>query len=128
MALCRLPRRASRRSPLPRQRPLGPVRRGAPRASDEALVITYDGLGQAITETTLAGTTFTTYGPEVRAAQLQAADEAVVRLRERLRLAGALGLLSPGALRQLTGQLSTIGRMIGGWRRRLGPHARAPPR
>ena len=66
--------------------------------------------------------------PEGRAAQLQAADEAVVRLRERLRLAGALGLLSPGALRQLTGQLSAIGRMIGGWRRRLGPHARAPPR
>lgn len=66
--------------------------------------------------------------PEGRAAQLQAADEAVVRLRERLRLAGALGLLSPGALRQLTGQLSAIGRMVGGWRRRLGPHARAPPR
>ena len=66
--------------------------------------------------------------PEGRAAQLQAADEAVVRLRERLRLAGALGLLSPGALRQLTGPPSAIGRMIGGWRRRLGPHARAPPR
>jgi YD repeat-containing protein len=127
VALCRLPRRASRRSPLPRQRSLGPARRGGTRASAEALVFTYDSLGRVITETTLAGTTFTTYGPEVRAAQLQTADEAVVRLRERLRLAGALGLLSPGALRQLTAQLSVIGRMIGG-RRRLGPHVRAPPR
>ena len=66
--------------------------------------------------------------PEGRAAQLQAADEAVVRLRERLRLAGAQGLLSPGALRHLTGQLQAIGRMIGGWRRRRGPQARDPPR
>ena len=75
----------------------------------------------------MAGSTFATYGLEVRAAQLQAADEAVVRLRDLLRLAEVLGLLLPGALRQLTGQLSAIGRMIGGWRRRRGPQARDPP-
>lgn len=65
--------------------------------------------------------------PETRAAHLEAADHAVVRLRERLRLAGALGLLSPGALRHATGRLQLIGRMIGGWRRRRGPQARDPP-
>ena len=52
--------------------------------------------------------------PDTRAAHLVDADEAVVRLRERLRLAQTLGLLSPGALRHAAGRLQVIGRMIGG--------------
>lgn len=65
--------------------------------------------------------------PEPRAEHLHAADEAVVRLRERLRLATRLGLVSPGGARHAQGRLLIIGRMIGGWRRRVAALARAPP-
>ena len=65
--------------------------------------------------------------PDRRVPLLRQADEAVVRLRMRLRLAIEAGSLSSGAFRKLSGQLLAIGRMLGGWQRRLEPGARAPP-
>jgi hypothetical protein len=64
--------------------------------------------------------------PQTRAAHLERADHAVVRLRGALRLARDLGLLSPGALRQADERLGAIGRMIGGWRRRPAARDLAP--
>ena len=57
--------------------------------------------------------------PRERGGHLAEADRSVVRLRERLRLARELGLLSAGAHRLATTELADIGRMIGGWRRRV---------
>lgn len=62
--------------------------------------------------------------PASRSRHLEAADEAVVRLRELLRLAQELGLISPGGLRYASGRLLVIGRMIGGWRKRTEPPER----
>lgn len=63
--------------------------------------------------------------PATRGEHLEAADHAVVRLRAALRLSCELGLLSPGGLRFACGRLQAVGRMIGGWRKRLRPTA--PP-
>lgn len=57
--------------------------------------------------------------PETRIAHLRQADESVVRLRVLLRLARDTCLISPGGLRHAQGRLRAIGRMIGGWRRRV---------
>ncbi|HMV68940.1 MAG TPA: four helix bundle protein [Myxococcota bacterium] len=62
--------------------------------------------------------------PKGRYEHLTASDYAVARLRVALRLAADRGLISPGWHRLVHGQLATIGRMIGGWRRQ---EARAPP-
>jgi hypothetical protein len=56
--------------------------------------------------------------PAVRERHQQDADEAIVRLRERLRLARDLGLLSAGGARYAHGELLELGRMLGGWRKR----------
>ena len=56
--------------------------------------------------------------PATRGRHLEAADEAIVRLRTLLRLAEALGLLSPRGLRFAAGRLQAAGRMLGGWRKR----------
>ena len=56
--------------------------------------------------------------PATRYRHLEAADEAIVRLRTLLRLAQALGLLSPKGLRFAAGRLQAAGRMLGGWRKR----------
>jgi hypothetical protein len=55
---------------------------------------------------------------EVRAEQAWEADQAVVRLRELLRLAAAHGSLAPSSHRYAQGELLEIGRMVGGWRKR----------
>lgn len=65
--------------------------------------------------------------PAGRAEHLRAADHAVVCLRVLLRLACDLGMVSPGGLRFATGRLRTIGRMIGGWRKRVEGDAHGPP-
>ena len=57
--------------------------------------------------------------PATRARHLEGADEGIVRLRTLLRIARAQGLLSGGALRFAAGRLEAIGRMVGGWRKRL---------
>jgi hypothetical protein len=57
--------------------------------------------------------------PDRRARSLLELDEAVLRLREHLRLARALGLVSPGWARDAADRLDDVGRMTGGWRRRL---------
>jgi len=57
--------------------------------------------------------------PQGRASYLHQADEEIVRLRMLLRLARDLGMISPGGLRFASGRLRTIGRMVGGWLRRL---------
>lgn len=57
--------------------------------------------------------------PARRAEHLEAADGAIVRLRCQLRLARELGLLSPGGQRFAAGRLLAIGRMVGGWRKRV---------
>jgi len=57
--------------------------------------------------------------PASRAADLLAADRALVSLRLQLRIARELGALSPGGARHLEGRMLEIGRMIGGWRKRV---------
>jgi hypothetical protein len=57
--------------------------------------------------------------PVDRAHHLQEADAAVVRLRIFLRLARDVGIQSPGGVRYAAGRLRAIGRMIGGWRKRV---------
>ncbi len=63
--------------------------------------------------------------PATRASHLEAADHGIVRLRVLLRVANGMGLLSAGGLRFASGRLLAIGRMVGGWRKRVG--ARSPP-
>ncbi len=57
--------------------------------------------------------------PDRRAVHLEQADESIVRLRTLLRLARRLGWLSAGGLRFAAGRLRAIGRMVGGWRKRV---------
>ena len=57
--------------------------------------------------------------PRSRAEHLRRADHAIVRLRIQLRLARDMGLISAGGLRYACGRLREIGRMVGGWRRRV---------
>ncbi len=57
--------------------------------------------------------------PDGRDRHLAAADEGVVRLRTVLRVAESLKLLSKGGLRYAAARLAAIGRMVGGWRKRL---------
>lgn len=66
----------------------------------------------------LVGVSLALTFPENRADHQRAADEAIVRLRVRLRVARDLGLLSAGAHRHLAGLLISSGRMLGGWRKR----------
>jgi hypothetical protein len=56
---------------------------------------------------------------EGRVSYLRQADEAIVRLRSLLRLAKDLALLSSAANRFAAGRLQVIGRMVGGWLKRL---------
>lgn len=65
--------------------------------------------------------------PAERDAALVDADHAVLGLRLAQRVALDLALLSPGAHRALVERGLRCGRMIGGWRRRLGAEPRAPP-
>ncbi len=58
--------------------------------------------------------------PQRRAAHLERADEAIVVLRTGLRLARGLELLSGRSLRFACERLRIIGRMVGGWRKRIG--------
>lgn len=57
--------------------------------------------------------------PATRARHLETADQGIVRLRVLLRLARDVELLSAGGLRFASGRLRVMGRMIGGWRKRL---------
>ncbi len=57
--------------------------------------------------------------PKSRASHLEQADEAIVVLRTGLRLARGLNLLSSRRLRFACERLRIIGRMVGGWRKRL---------
>ena len=63
--------------------------------------------------------------PAIRRSQLHLADQGVVRLREQLRLVTDMTLLSPRQRRFALGRLAEIGRMIGGWRRRLSSSSRS---
>jgi len=51
--------------------------------------------------------------------RLAAADEALVRHRFCLRLAGELGLLSEGRLMEIARVEAECGRLLGGWQRKL---------
>jgi len=64
--------------------------------------------------------------PLQRAGHLDRADAAIVRVRVLLRLACDLGLVSAGSLRFASGRLRVIGRMVGGWRKRV-ERSRLPP-
>ncbi len=57
--------------------------------------------------------------PHSRARHLERADHAIVRVRTLLRLARDLALISAGGLRFAAGRLQVIGRMVGGWRKRV---------
>jgi len=63
--------------------------------------------------------------PAGRVQHLEDADQAVVCLRVLLRLARDAGLLTGRGLRFASGRLDAVGRMLGGWQRRL---ARPAPR
>ena len=56
--------------------------------------------------------------PDDRAAHQRAADDALLRLRVLLRLATAMGLISEGAASAAHAELTDMGRMLGGWRKR----------
>lgn len=57
--------------------------------------------------------------PRPRRRHLETADEAIVHCRTLLRVARDVGLLSPGGARFAAGRLREIGRMVGGWRKKL---------
>jgi hypothetical protein len=57
--------------------------------------------------------------PATRRQHLEDADHDLVRLRELLRLGRDLGVLSAGGLRFSAGRMRAVGRMIGGWRKRV---------
>ena len=57
--------------------------------------------------------------PGTRERHLEEADHGIVQLRTALRLAHQLGLLSARGLRFAGGRLREIGKMVGGWRKRL---------
>lgn len=57
--------------------------------------------------------------PEHRDLHLRSADETVVRLRVELRLAHGLGQLPTRSHEHACRRLAEIGRMIGGWRKRV---------
>lgn len=57
--------------------------------------------------------------PQGREQHLERADVGIVELRTLLRLAQSLALVSRGGLRFATARLATIGRMVGGWRKRM---------
>lgn len=59
--------------------------------------------------------------PASRWEHVEQADRSIVRLRTLLRLARDLNLLSAGGLRFAAGRLQVIGRMIGGWKKKLKP-------
>lgn len=63
-----------------------------------------------------------------RSRDLADADRALVRLRVQLRVARDVGALSASGLRHLEGLTLEIGRMIGGWRKRVDSGARATNR
>ena len=63
--------------------------------------------------------------PAARRRYLMRSDEGVVRLRTVLRIAQATGLLSNRGLRFAAGRLAIIGRMVGGWRKRLAKRSRS---
>lgn len=52
-----------------------------------------------------------------RGDRLQAADEALARLRVYLRLAGRWGWLSDGQYGHVAEMVAEIGRLLGGWRK-----------
>ncbi len=62
--------------------------------------------------------------PSRRAHHLERADEAIVVLRTELRLAKQLGLLAARPLRFASDRSRAIGRMIGGWRKKVEASAR----
>lgn len=55
-----------------------------------------------------------------REARVEDADQQLITLRVQLRLAGATGLLDEKQLLYALEAINTIGRQLGGWRRRLG--------
>lgn len=57
--------------------------------------------------------------PATRPERLAQADAAIVVLRTELRLAEALGVISHRRLRFASDRLRAIGRMVGGWRKRV---------
>ena len=57
--------------------------------------------------------------PSARRRHLARTDEGIVRLRTVLRIAENAGLLSRRRLRFAAERLGVIGRMVGGWRKRV---------
>lgn len=84
------------------------------------------GVGEAAQALLVAVSLALTF-PAERTVHLRAADAEVVRLRVSLRLASDLGLLSAGAARSLHLRLDAIGRMVGGWRKRVERSGPDPP-
>lgn len=56
-----------------------------------------------------------------RSERLQAADEALARLRVYLRLAGRWGWLSDGQYGHVAEIVAEVGRLLGGWRKATSP-------
>lgn len=56
--------------------------------------------------------------PDQRAEHQRIADASLLRLRVQLRLAAALNLLTEGGADAAHDELTALGRMLGGWRKR----------
>ncbi len=65
--------------------------------------------------------------PEERAASLRCADIALTRLRIAVRLADDLTLLCRGHVAHVHQEMTEIGKMLGGWRRKVSPTHAGPP-
>jgi hypothetical protein len=84
-------------------------------------------LGRAVQEAALAlQAHLTTAGlSQTPGSALEQADVALALLRARLRLCFDLRLLTPGQYEHAARQIAEVGRLLGGWRRRL--QQTAPP-
>ncbi len=58
-----------------------------------------------------------------RHGSLQAADEALARVRVYLRLAHQLAWLSPGQYQHVSSMVVEVGKLLGGWQKTLHPSA-----
>ena len=62
--------------------------------------------------------------PASRPTHQEIADRAIVRVRELLRLSASQSLLSQRQVRFATDELDAMGRMLGGWRKRVNRRGR----
>lgn len=65
--------------------------------------------------------------PATALARLEQADLLLVKLRFYVRLCHDLGLLSDGQYAHVAGMMDEVGRLLGGWLKKVRPRARGRP-